>query len=291
MAPSTLVRKNGLRFKAMRTALKTDPDWQRHESGAPALPLGVMDSFASLRTVTSSSYTLGGYRVLRPAGAAARVRTPRALLPKLGQVLRGVGLLGGLVAASLCVGAFAGPDAPATITAAQNELRLAAQTKEPSAVLAAMIADPEDAKQDSAIATSAIAPAEQPAQAASAAQSIGEALPEKIEALADAPPQPIRLAEAPTPDELSSVAPDPVTAAPVEEAAPAKEAVEKPIARPAAHTSPKPAHRHLRHVRTSTRHARTGAATADAQDVQRAPLWAQQMYATPWQSKAFSYFR
>src|SRR5450631_1810208 len=139
MALSTLVRKNSLRFKAMRTALKTDPDWQTHLSHAPALPLGVMESFASLRAVTSSSYTLGGYRVLRPAAIAARARPARAFLPTRGQVLRGGVLLGGLVAVSLCVGAFAGPDVPANVMAAQNELRLAAQSKEPSAVLAAMI--------------------------------------------------------------------------------------------------------------------------------------------------------
>src|SRR5450631_157387 len=122
MALSTLVRKNSLRFKAMRTALKTDPDWQTHESHVPALPLGVMESFASLQTVTSSSYTLGGYRVLRPAAIAARARPARVLLPKRAQVLRGVGLLGGVVAVSLCVGAFAVPNVPANTTAAQNEL-------------------------------------------------------------------------------------------------------------------------------------------------------------------------
>ncbi len=127
MAPSTLVGKNGLRFKAMRTALKTDPDWQTHGTNAAPPPLGVMESFASLRTPASSSSSLGGYLVLRRPGSQLRAVPPRARFPRRGQVLRGGVLIGGLVVASLYMGAFAHPDAPADVAAAQNKLRYAPQ--------------------------------------------------------------------------------------------------------------------------------------------------------------------
>jgi hypothetical protein len=120
-------------------------------------------------------------------------------------------------------------------------------------------------------------------------------LPSKIEQIADAPPLPVRLAAA------SSVESDVPPTLPVGEVAtpPRNEvtATEADEREPAATAPPKV---RAAHKRTPARAYRSPVQQAarqkskkatDSQLAQRAPRWAQQMFATPWHSQAFSYTR
>jgi hypothetical protein len=98
------------------------------------------------------------------------------------------------------------------------------------------------------------------------------------EVVADTPPA-VQLAMAPLPDELAAVPPETVPTIAVPDAE---------TRAPASNGAMKTAHRHVRHVRLYRARATT---SAPIDPGRRLPAWAQQMYETPWQSKAFAYAR
>ncbi len=139
----------------------------------------------------------------------------------------------------------------------------------------------------SSISTSAIDPAATgPQREAYAAPAHIGALPAMIEPVSDAGPKPLRLAALSLTD--SDIAP---TLPAIEVATPPLPEVLAIEAKPDNAAGTHRAHKHtsLRH------HARRAAAhkassyAAGIEKLRRAPRWAQQMYVSPWQSKAFSY--
>jgi hypothetical protein len=256
----------------------------------------VLDQFAALRTYASAKPAVGGYRVLTPHREPQRTLVPRsqtiAALARARMRLTGVlsvMFVGGLGLAVLagpascpCSSVFSVADKSSLsrLGYVQNAAMMSTRDELPILSTAALVEPEESATGVSAITTSALEPSREVATLRGDdldASTIGR-LPVKVEQLTDAAPATIRLAAA------SIIESDlPATLPVVEVAMPpmAEEIAAEPEREPVAEVrSPR--------KRTTTRAYRK-VNKPSAQQVERSPKWAQQMFVTPWQSKAFSY--
>lgn len=270
----------------------------------------LLDQFASLSDYSSDATTVGGYRVL-PSRRTAPRKTHRSAATtaptRSGARMRWTGSLSVLFIGGLGLAVLAGPAncpcSSAFQVAEQSSLarlgyvqnaRIMAQreTLQPDAKLpalstAALIAPEESAVGVSPITTSALEPSRHATAFASdelPATSAGR-LPAKIEQVADSGPENVKLAAA------SDVTTDvPPTLPTIEVATPptddvaANEAESTPVAK----TRRAKKRTALRAYRTPNdlagrRRKKAGEAAPNS------PRWAQQMFVTPWQSRAFSY--
>jgi hypothetical protein len=246
---------------------------------------GVMDDFAAPRAGAIADPAFGGYRVMRHRPRANRRPLRSRPFPAFGATRGGTGsFLTLLLAGGLGLAVLAGPaSCPCDLTGAAGAA--AASTSKRSAARFAYSPQAENLlggtgrwpSGASPISTSAI----EPATAHSA--HIG-ALPATIEDVSDSAPKPLRLA-AVTESDAATLPVIEVENPPMPEIL----AIE---AKTGIGAEEKPAtHRH----KTARHHARgravraANAYAASIDKLRRAPRWAQQMYVTPWQSKAFSY--
>jgi len=283
----------------------------------------VLDQFAALRSYTSAPTSIGGYRVLRPRQDAGAPKLSPALAALARARLRITGFLsvifvGGLGLAVLagpancpCLGEFAaatehtsaprhasvsrfGYMQPAAAIAA-GELAAQFAGELPMLSTAALL-EPGEMTGVSPISTSATEPLRDvPAQASDdlAPARVGR-LPRNIEELADVAPTTIRLAAA---GNIESDAAPTLPAITVDTPAmPEVVAVEAERE----HTGKTHASRGRFAAKATMRNgaraskeqaARLKAKQQSASKVAgQAPRWAQQMFETPWQTKAFSYY-
>lgn len=277
--------------------------------------LGVLDQFASLRSYSSATPDVAGYRLFSPK-PAHRERTrivkpqmPAGAVAALARArLRLTGFLSVMFIGGLGLAVLAGPATCPTCTSALKVAERTASTRlsyvenasfisagehvvhsEELPVLgAATLLDPEpNEARESPITTSSLEPARESVAASEAAPSVVAAgrLPSRITPVADAGPT-IQLAAA------SNIESDVTPTLPlIEVSTPAKRAI-------AAHDDDDDRAQKARpHRKRTIRAYRTPVSKTakpsikNEQFVQRAPRWAQQMYVTPWQTQAFSYTR
>lgn len=273
----------------------------------------VLDQFASLSDYSSDATTVGGYRVLpsqRPALRKTHRSASTATAPaRSGARVRWTGSLSVLFIGGLGLAVLAGPASCPCSSAftvaeqsslvrlgyvqnahimAQREI-LQSDAELPVLSTAALIEPEESAIGVSPITTSALEPSRETAAIASEVLPATRAprLPANIEQLADAGPENIKLAAA------SDVTTDvPPTLPTIEVAAPPGDSVE-PAPSPKRKSGDKvrsAKKRALRAYRTSNDVTlRAKAKTQVGDPTKQAPRWAQQMFITPWQSRAFSY--
>jgi hypothetical protein len=291
----------GKRSSAMR-ALKIETD-----SDAPAQAFVlVLDQFASLRDYTGAP-AIGGYRLVaprrEPSRLAVEMSSAIAALARARMQLTGVlsvmfvGALGLAVLAgpSSCACSIEAPSlarlgyAPILAQATQREAAAADRTL-PTLSAAALIEPEETAPGVSPITTASLDPSRglPTLRGEPVAPIAAGRLPERIEVLADRKPEPIRLAAA------SNIESDAIPTLPLID-------VTKPRvpAAAAAKAEREVVVKHRRHEREREReHASVGKAkrsvrvkssTPIGDPATQAPKWAQQMYTTPWQSRAFTY--
>jgi len=269
----------------------------------------VLDQFAALNSYSSDPIAVGGYRVLSSQRAAQR-DTYRTSLPapsvtkRAGARVRWTGSLSVLFIGGLGLAVLAGPaNCPCTsafAVAKQSSLQRlgyvqnartmterefeAAPAVDLSALSATALIEPErEVSGVSPISTSALEPLRDVPAVQSddvPATSPGR-LPVKIEEVADAGPEPVRLAAA------SNVETDvPPTLPAIEVATPpasditAVDTEREPLA--ASRTKKRRAYRTPPTLRAKSK--KVG-------EPQRSPKWAQQMFVNPWQTAAFSYTR
>lgn len=269
--------------------------------------LSALDGFAELAGGFDGEPAIGGFRILRPRPSQrARIKA-RALRRMASAHLRASGSLSVLFLGGLALAVLAGPvscpcdslhaaspllaggDARAMSRLAYtraSEIRPTASRKIAPLTKLATLVDPYEATLAAAspITTASITPVSTRRQPLAGLAHLG-ALPSKIDTIAAAQPEPIRLAAATPATDV------PVPLVPVIEV-PTPEAPE--AAPPAAET-------HVTHARTVSRrrhHAQrarmarsSDPAVIAAQKQARAPRWAKQMFDNPWQSSAFSYIR
>jgi hypothetical protein len=249
--------------------------------------LARMDGFAALDAAPFSGPGIGGFRFI-PAKRAERTGLGGLIARRLAHWrLRVTGSLAVLFVGSLTLAVIAGPascpcgvrPAPSTAAASDtNDISRFGYTRVTAAEipqipeLTAVIA-PAHAAGTSPISTSALPPAR--------GASARLALPTTIEPLADV--RPIQLAAAGGADELIPMLPMVEIVTPDAPAPEAKSEIRRDRATPARH-------------KTNTlraRRAKSGLTPSSGapKKAPRAPRWAQQMFETPWQSKAFSYIR
>lgn len=281
----------------------------------------VLDQFAALRSFTSAPASIGGYRVLRPRQEANASKLAPALAALARARLRITGFLsvifvGGLGLAVLagpancpCLGEFAvatertqAPQhadvsrfaymQPASAIAAGE---LAAQFAGDLPMLStASLIDSDETIGVSPISTSAIGPLrdDAPAQASDdlAPARVGR-LPLKIEQLADVAPTTIRLASTES-DAVPTLAAITVDAPAIPEIV-AVEAERKHVGKAHASRGRVAAKAKVRRNGTYAKEQATrakGKQQSASNASGQVPRWAQQMFETPWQTKAFSYY-
>jgi hypothetical protein len=264
-------------------------EWKSEPLAPAQAALGVMDAFAALQAGTSADPALGGYRILRPsaAGPTARTRaTPTFAMRRHLSVLLAAGFgVAALAGPASCPCAPAGADAAGLAHFAYAKETALVPESAP-AVLAAMLIEPASARDTSAISTSAIAPLP-PVPRRGSLLTTADGLPAELEPIADAGPPPLRMAAAPLADDPPEALPQVLVQTPPLPNILATDArPEHP-----AHTSSRRHYRRARHFAAHHRATAPGDNGGGAPVVLRAPSWAQQMYVTPWQSKAFSYTR
>jgi len=271
----------------------------------------VLDQFASLSSYSSDATTVGGYRVLSSQRQAPR-KTHRftaktAVATRGGARMRWTGSLSVLFIGGLGLAVLAGPAncpcSTAFAVAEQSSLarlgyvqnvRLMTEREQvqpdaelPALSTAALIEPAESAVGVSPITTSALEPSREAAAIASdelPATNAGR-LPAKIEQVADAGPENVKLAAA------SDVTTDvPPTLPTIEVATPPTDglAASEPDRDPVAKSRRAKKRTAVRAYRTpnglaGSRGKKSGEPAA------KSPRWAQQMFVTPWQSRAFSY--
>jgi hypothetical protein len=146
----------------------------------------------------------------------------------------------------------------------------------------------------SPISTSALPPpAEEPVREALARSARLGVLPTRIEALTDAKPKPIRLAAASPADDLL-IPTLPMVEIETPDAAGATAVEPEPQAASDTQTAREPVvskRRNRSALRARKARSNADPASVAAKRYARAPRWAQQMFETPWQSKAFSYIQ
>jgi hypothetical protein len=278
--------------------------------------LRVMDQFASLSSFASDASAVGGYRVLSSQRPVLKKKTHRTLahgpVVARGPVvtrarLRWTGSLSVLFVGSLGLAVLAGPaNCPCSSVFAVAEqsslLRLGyvqnarmmterefgAQDAElPELSTAALVEPEQSAVGVSPITTSALVSSHETAavQSDDLPATTAGSLPLKIEQVADAAPQPVRLAVAAT---IESDVPPTLPAIDVTTPATNDVAASDPEGEPVAksHSAKK---RITRAYRTPLT-LRAKAKKPLGEPV-RSPKWAAQMFTNPWQSQAFSYTR
>jgi hypothetical protein len=283
------------------------------ESAAPGEGfLRVLDQFAALNTYTSATPTTGGYRVLRGIGQSMHKPTSTSFARRVakrsataGARMRWTGSLSVLFIGSLGLAVLAGPaTCPCSTTFAQQAsverlgyVQNAAfmDASETPAIAPQRMAFTDVAFLDPATSPTGISPittsAVEPAHATSiAAADVGATktigpLPGSIERVREASPETVKLAAATVVDS------DAIPELPVAEVeAPPMPSVtavdaEREVAPKAIKRSPRK--RAVRAYRTPTVAKKKQKPT----DPTPPPKWAQQMFANPWQSQAFSYTR
>ena len=270
----------------------------------------VLDQFASLSSFASEASTVGGYRVL-PSRRTAPRKTHRSAAIATTATTRGgarvrwtgslsVLFIGGLGLAVLagpancpCSSAFAVAEQSslARLGYAQNarmmvEREMAQPDVEPPALSTAALIEPEEgAVGVSPITTSALESSRESTAIASEVLPAPGAprLPANIERLADAGPENVKLAVA------SDVMTDVPPTLPAIEVAPPTEDVaagehERELVAKARRAKKRTAVRAYRTPNDLARRAKKAGEPAA-----NSPKWAQQMFVTPWQSRAFSY--
>jgi hypothetical protein len=268
----------------------------------------VLDQFAALNSYASDPTAVGGYRVLSSQRAAQR-DTYRTSLPapsvtkRAGTRVRWTGSLSVLFIGGLGLAVLAGPaNCPCTsafAVAKQSSLQRlgyvqnarmiterefeAAPAVELSALSTTTLLEPErEVAGVSPISTSALKPLRDVPAVRSdevPATSAGR-LPVKLEEVADAGPEPVRLAAA------SDVETDVPPTLPAIEVAtpPASDITALDIER-----APLAANRTKKRRAYRTPTTLRAKSKKQVGEPQRSPKWAQQMFVTPWQTKAFSY--
>lgn len=277
----------------------------------------VLDQFAALRSYTSAPAAIGGYRVLRPRQAARAAELSPALAALARARLRITGFLsvifaGGLGLAVLagpancpCLGEFAAATEHSPAPRRDDVSRFAYM--QPAAVIAAgelaahfagelpmlstaALLDPDESIGVSPISTSATTPLrDAPARASDdlAPARIGR-LPLKIEQLADVAPTLIRLAAAGNiENDAVPTLPAITVDAPAMPEVIAVEAEREHTGKTYTSRGRMAAKAKMRSGSISRPKAKQQSATKVAGKV---PRWAQQMFETPWQTKAFSYY-
>lgn len=269
----------------------------------------LLHDFAAIKAAGAAAPRIGGYRVLRPR------RVARALAPTIaraaGARVRATGFLTVLFVGGLGLAGLAGPascpcdPAPGASVSAEassgahglarfaymREAELVvASASEPPELSAAVHEEPAEAR-PAPISTSAIEPPDKATVHDGYALSRSSGgLPAKIEELADAAPKPIKLAA------LSDGEPAPMPPVVVAGTPPIPEvAAVDAVADPAAERRLGQKRMPSRRRNIATRPPRTRSAGLSAPNagsrVKRGqvPRWAQKMFETPWQTKAFSY--
>lgn len=274
--------------------------------------VGVLDQFASLSSYSSEATTVGGYRLL-PSRHTVPRKTHRSAATtgtaRGGARIRWTGSLSVLFIGGLGLAVLAGPAncpcSSAFAVAEQSSLarlgyvqnaRMMAEREivQPDAELpalstAALIEPEESAVGVSPITTSALEPSREAAAIASEVLPATSAarLPAKIEQLADAGAENIKLAAA------SDVTTDvPPTLPTIEVATPPTDATaaDQSEREPVTKTRRAKKRTALRAYRTSNDLAGSrGKKSGEA--APKSPKWAQQMFVTPWQTRAFSYMQ
>lgn len=264
----------------------------------------VLDQFAALRSYGSATPAVGGYRVLpAPRPEPRRLPTIAATVAALARARRrATGFFSALLAGGLGLAVLAGPSscpcssAFSTAEAAPHArlgyvhsamvagAEMDIDEAELPRLSAATLLEPEEtAAAASPITTSALEPWSDAPPIKSDERPRAARLPPLRDELADRRPEPIRLAAA------TLIQSDAENALTVIEARPV------PIPRSTAEKAEREVTpKRTTRARLATRAYRAGkptsrAATGSGETVKRAPRWAQQMYVTPWQSRAFSY--
>jgi hypothetical protein len=269
----------------------------------------VLDQFAALSSYSSDASAVGGYRVLSTQRASQR-QTLRTSLPapsvatRAGARVRWTGSLSVLFIGGLGLAVLAGPaNCPCTSPYAvteqaplqrlgyvqnarmitERELETAPAVEPPALSATALIEPEHEFTGVSPISTSALEPLRDvPAMSDDVPVTSAGRLPVKIEEVADAGPEPVRLATA------SNVETDvPPTLPAIEVAAPPASDVS------AIDTKREPVTKSRSSKKRITRAYRTPstlrAKKSLGEPAPKSPKWAQQMFVTPWQTKAFSY--
>ena len=271
--------------------------------------VGVLDQFASLSSYASEASTVGGYRLLPSRRTAPRTthRSAAGAAVRSGARMRWTGSLSVLFIGGLGLAVLAGPancpcssafavaeqSSLARLGYVQNAHMMAEREMiQPDAELpalstAALIEPEESAVGVSPITTSALEPSRDAAAIASEVlpATSADRLPAKIEPLADAGPENVKLAAAS--DVTSDVPP---TLPTIEVATPPADdvAASEPEREPVAKTRRAKKRTALRAYRTSNDLA-GGRGKKSGEASPKSPKWAQQMFVTPWQTRAFSY--
>ena len=285
------------------------------DTAAPAENfLRVLDQFAALRSYSSAAPTSGGFRVLSSHGEARR-QSHRSIAPTVGARpgarTRLTGFLSVLFVGGLGLAVLAGPancpcstaftvanqSSPSRLGYAQNAILVT--TREvasddaavPTRTTAALIEPQESAEGISPITTSAVEPSSDvpTVKGDDLPASAVDRLPVNIEQVADAEPATIKLAAAAIIDNDSppSLPVIDVATPPMHDAtASERERGREPVAKSRAVRK----HTPVRAYRTPKQQAvQAKTSNPDGARVARAPKWAQQMFVTPWQSRAFAY--
>jgi hypothetical protein len=274
----------------------------------------VLDQFAALRSYTNAPASIGGYRVLRPRQEAGAPKLSPALAALARARLRITGFLSAIFVGGLGLAVLAGPAncpclgefvAATEHTATPRPASVSRFAyRQPAAVIAAgelaahfagdlpmlstaALLEPDDSIGVSPITTSATGPSrDAPALASDdlAPARVGR-LPTKIEPLADVGPTTIRLANA------ANIESDAVPTLPAV-------TVDTPAIAEVAAIEAEGAHAGKAYTSRGAAKAKMHRNGTHASKVQvkgskvpgQAPRWAQQMFETPWQTKAFSYY-
>ncbi len=293
------------------------------ESGNPTESfLTVLDQFAALQTYASATPAVGGYRVLGVARSATKFSQPKFSQPATlaalaGARMRLTGFLSVLFIGGLGLAVLAGPaNCPCTSPSAAaghaslerlgyveqvgmltlREARaVEPQPLEPTMLSTVSFLDPDASRPGvSPITTSALEPAREVGAPDNTTPPVRDAgrLAQKFVGVAEtAPPATIRLAAAPSVEtDVPPTLPVVETTTPSMTEVVAREAEEEIRPKARVSTRKRTATRAYRAPSERTGHGKSKKFN-DASLAQRAPAWAQQMFANPWQSQAFSYTR
>ena len=268
----------------------------------------VLDQFAALSSYSSNASAVGGYRVLSSQRQTFRTSLPApSVAARAGARVRWTGSLSVLFIGGLGLAVLAGPaNCPCTSPYAvaeqsslqrlgyvenarmitEREFETAPAVDLPAHSATALIAPEHEVTGVSPISTSALEPLRDVPAVQSDDVPVTSAgrLPVKIEEVADAGPEPVRLAtasnvEADVPPTLPAID----VATPPASDVTAIDTERKPVAK--SRSSKK---RVARAYRTPTT-LRAKSKKPLGEPAQKSPKWAQQMFVTPWQTKAFSY--
>ena len=272
--------------------------------------LRVLDQFASLRTYSSAAPAVGGYRVLTPKRMTHRAKAQApAVAARARARIRWTGSLSVLFVGGLGLAVLAGPaNCPCSTALAvteqssmarlgyvQNATMMTAResasddTKLPALTTATLVEPQESVGGVSPITTSALEPSRDVPTVKRddpSATSAGR-LPVEIEQVADATPEPVKLAAAESMDsDVPPTLPSVEVATPPVSRITASEPEHAPATKSRSVRKRTPV-RAYRTPKQQTVQAKTG--NPDVTRVGRAPKWAQQMFVTPWQTRAFAY--